>query len=538
MRGHLSRLRGILDYDYPVQAVPPSATLDDAIDVFDRVNSMGTKLTAAELALTHISGKWPEARQTMKALLQELAAKHFHVDLDFLVRGLAGVISGRAQFAELHYLPAAQIQAGWAQLAPALTHLVEVLPAHAALRSSNDLSSPDVLLPPAVHMARHGGTFPHPQGMRRAIYWLYAANMWGRYTSEGDQRLDYDLSVVHRSAEPWAELVETITEQRGRIEVRASDLEGRGPEHPLYRMARVVISAQGAADWTTGMPLASLPHIRSFPLFPPPAQLNTLDTQLQRRQADEIANRIFLMVEPSSPLLSLLPALARQPPEVLEQHCIPHDAGLWQAQHFSAFLSARRERIAAAINTRLQQFYGAFGPAQGYKNVSELIAAGESIGVEFKSTLRWNVKEEAEDLELEQEVAKTIAAFLNAEGGILVIGVEDNGNIYGIEHDLEYVNHKNIDGFELALRELVRDRMGPEYNLYVRTHFAPVESKTVCVVRVYRSPRPVFCTTKPPKQKGQQTPEATVTFFVRIGNLSQTFTPAQVNSYIAMHWRT
>ena len=43
-----------------------SACIDEAIDVFDRVNSKGTKLTEAELVLTHITGKWPQARREMK----------------------------------------------------------------------------------------------------------------------------------------------------------------------------------------------------------------------------------------------------------------------------------------------------------------------------------------------------------------------------------------------------------------------------------------------------------------------------------------
>ena len=70
---HLNRLQNILEKTYPIQTVPSSADIDDAIDVFDRVNSLGTKLTDAELALAHITGKWPQARQTMKDKIDELS---------------------------------------------------------------------------------------------------------------------------------------------------------------------------------------------------------------------------------------------------------------------------------------------------------------------------------------------------------------------------------------------------------------------------------------------------------------------------------
>ena len=64
----LMKLRKIKDMDYKELIVPNTASIDEAIDVFDRVNSLGTKLTEAELALTHITGKWPNARREMKKL--------------------------------------------------------------------------------------------------------------------------------------------------------------------------------------------------------------------------------------------------------------------------------------------------------------------------------------------------------------------------------------------------------------------------------------------------------------------------------------
>src|SRR3990170_4831007 len=78
--------------------VPSSAHIDKAIDVFDRVNSLGTKLTDADLALAHITGKWPQARQVMKEKIQELESKRFAFDLTFMVRCLTGVVHGRALF--------------------------------------------------------------------------------------------------------------------------------------------------------------------------------------------------------------------------------------------------------------------------------------------------------------------------------------------------------------------------------------------------------------------------------------------------------
>ena len=72
---------------------------------------------------------------------------------------------------------------------------------------------------------------------------------------------------------------------------------------------------------------------------------------------------------------------------------------------------------------------------RGHRNAEELIKRGESKTLEFKSTLRWNLKEDRKDQAVTRAVLKTIAAFLNTEGGDLLIGVADDGSIVGIEQD-------------------------------------------------------------------------------------------------------
>ncbi|MDQ2744730.1 MAG: DUF262 domain-containing protein, partial [Chloroflexota bacterium] len=87
---NLTNIRNIASRDYPVQTVPADAGIDDAIDVFDRVNSQGTPLSAAELALAQMNGKWTQARPEMKRKMDEMAKVRFQFDLTFMVRALTG----------------------------------------------------------------------------------------------------------------------------------------------------------------------------------------------------------------------------------------------------------------------------------------------------------------------------------------------------------------------------------------------------------------------------------------------------------------
>jgi len=124
-----------------------------------------------------------------------------------------------------------------------------------------------------------------------------------------------------------------------------------------------------------------------------------------------------------------------------------------------------------------------------HRNAEELIKRGESKTLEFKSTLRWNLKENKQDDKAVTHAAlKTIAAFLNTEGGDLLIGVSDDGSIVGIEHD----RLESDDKFMRHLAQVVRNGMGDRAGTCIDPRTQIVQGRTVCVVSCQRSPEPVF----------------------------------------------
>src|ERR1700736_4234749 len=107
---------------------------------------------------------------------------------------------------------------------------------------------------------------------------------------------------------------------------------------------------------------------------------------------------------------------------------------------------SRRSSTRTYTSTNASPTIEAFGEAiknflfdqylRGHRNAAELIKRGESKTLEFKSTLRWNLKEDRrDDKAITHAVLKTIAAFLNTDGGDLLVGVADDGSIIGIERD-------------------------------------------------------------------------------------------------------
>lgn len=532
---HLNQLRHVREIGLPVQMVPSQAALSDAIDIFDRVNSQGTKLTDAELALTHVTGKWAQARRVMKDKIDDLDRRHFYFDLTFMTRALTGVVVKRALYETIHDRPKDELVEGWKQLERILDYLVTVFPQQAFVHSTQDLNTTNVLVPAVVYLSLNDGRFPSGQAIKRAIHWLYAAHTWARYTAQTDQRLEHDVSLVVREPDPWNALCDQIIDQRGRIEVKASDLEGRGIGHPLYRMTFIMAKAHGAVDWFNGAPLGTTHgeayRIHNHHIFPASLLYRSgydSESHLHRKIVNEIANRAFLTAETNRQLADrppevYLPQVEERYPGALVKQFIPMDPELWKVERYPDFLEARRQLIAQRINDFMKGLI-AEPEVVHRRPVAELVALGESATLEFKSTLQWDAVRNEVNKQLRFSVLKTIAAFLNTAGGTLVIGVEDDGHVLGLAQDLKTMRN-STDRLEQKLMSLVRDRIGVEFAPFIKTRFEEIEGQTVCVVDVDRAPEPAF-------MEGPRGKE----FYVRLGNTTRTLDTEETVRYVQMNW--
>ena len=160
---------------------------------------------------------------------------------------------------------------------------------------------------------------------------------------------------------------------------------------------------------------------------------------------------------------------------------------------------------------------------RGHRNAEELIKQGESKTLEFKSTLRWSMKDDRkDDRGVTHAALKTVAAFLNTEGGDLLIGVADDGSIVGIEQDW----FESDDRFMLHLAQAVRNGLGDRAGTCIDPKTQLVEGKTVCVVTCQRSPEPVFLKWKALEKAREGD------FFVRSGPGTVKLSPDSTQEYI------
>lgn len=122
----------------------------------------------------------------------------------------------------------------------------------------------------------------------------------------------------------------------------------------------------------------------------------------------------------------------------------------------------------------------------------------------------------------DQPLLHTIAAFLNTEGGDLLIGVADDRSVLGIDHDRLEVDDK----FLRHLAQVVRNALGDRASTCIDPKTQIVEGKTVCLVSCQRSPEPVFL-----RWRGTEAhPQGDL--YVRSGPGSVRLSPDDVKDYI------
>ena len=531
---NLNRLRDLRTADLPEQVIPTDASLDQAIDVFDRVNSLGTKLTDADLALTHVTGKWPEARRVVKAKIEELKAVNFDFDLTFMTRALVCTVTNHALYAQIHPVRRPELEEGWKRLSRILDYIVNILPNHAFIHSTHDLSTPNALIPIIQFLNRNDRVFPTDEALHQAIHWFFIAQIHQRYTGQTDSRLEHDVTIVLREESPWSSLLDQIVDQRGRITVDPNDFEGRGTWHPLYRMTYILTKARRAVDWFNGISLGSTVgdnyRIHSHHIFPQSILYQngySSDNHLHRQIVNAIANRAFLTGETNLSISNrlpedYLPEVEERYPRALENQFIPMDTQLWRVDRYRDFLSARRELISNNLNEFLEGFTS-LDESTTIRPVAELIEMGEGSNLEFKSTLQWDVVEDRQNKALRDSVLKTLAAFMNSDGGNLLIGVEDSGHIFGLDKDFSILGGSQ-DRFLQLLSSLIADKIGPQYASLVSPQFEDMDGKTICVVKTSKSSEPAFLS----GQRGRE-------FFVRVGNTTRALDPEQTVNYIEVN---
>ena len=179
--------------------------------------------------------------------------------------------------------------------------------------------------------------------------------------------------------------------------------------------------------------------------------------------------------------------------------------------------------VTEPVKQAALEAYRTFAPQATDAEIAALIEQDESIEVEFKASAWWDIPRNTKG-KFNKRIAEAIAAFLNVEkGGTLLIGVDDDGSVIGIEYDYnkKFDNRKNRDVYGNNLMSSILSACGQDCGTCIQISFGQVEGKDVCRVTVLPSPRPVY------SKDGQDE-----YFYIRAGNSNRALNVREANNYI------
>jgi hypothetical protein len=362
----LARLRQLPERDFHEEKITgEDKSIDVVVDIFNRVNSGGTKLSKGDVALAKKCVHWPEARSAMRTHLDRWEKEGFSFTLDWLLRSTSAVATGRAEFSSLDMVPAADFKQTLEVSAGYVSQFLDIVTAHLGLDHNQVLTGRYAfpVICRVLHLA--GGQFADQAEACRALYWYVHAALWGRYAGSTESALNQDYDTASRAGIDG--LISSLERWRGGNLL----IDGQGSRcYPLlYLLTRV----HGARDFGNGLPLQSPSpdcpaSLQVHHIFPKAA---LYAAGYARSQVNAVANLCFLTREASLVIGKREPqeyfsAVEARYPGALASQWIPQDPAVWRVDRYADFLSARRELLARAANGFLADLRSgrAEGPAR------------------------------------------------------------------------------------------------------------------------------------------------------------------------------
>lgn len=580
----INRVHDLRDFRFQVVELGASADEEQVAEIFVRINSEGVKLNQADFILTLMSVHWEKGRRELEAFSRAAvdpkvtgtSPKNPFIEPspDQMLRVAVALGFRRARLQHVYsLLRGKDLETGQvsderraAQFATMATAHEQVLDLgnwheflkaiqNAGFRSRKMISSENALLYSYALWLIGRAHFGLDRHELRSVIarWFFMAHTTGRYTSSPESQLEADLGRVSDlpvgdGAAFVAELDRIVrsnfTTDYWEITLpnRLDTSSFRSPVLFAYFAALQLLDAEALfSDVRLRAlldPTVSAPRsVERHHLFPK-KHLATLGIT-GTRQANAIANMAYLDWSENASISATAPIdywpvmSARLDPQRLQrqQHLHALPVG-WEQLDYSTFLERRRSLIAKVVREGFATLWDREKPQPADPTLDDLIGGGESQTTEFKSSARWNLHTGTADPKMEHVIVKTVCGFLNAEGGVLLIGVDDSGTCVGIDQDLSTLgSKKDLDGFELFLRQLLETNLSAPTAATVRIRFAQHSGRTIAVVSVAASGKAVFA--KPFKAPGGSDPSE---FWVRTGNQTKQLHGDNMVTYQDEHW--
>ncbi len=382
--GKLNQLEKILKKDFHIEEIT-NKELDEVVEIFNEVNSGGTKLSSADLALAKISAKRPHARDEMHARLHKWGDAGYWFSLEWLLRGITAMRTGDSRYRAIDDITSDEFDHGLQRYEKHVDNILLQIRANLGLDHDFVLRSVYSFPLLARYLELNGGFRQGAREIARTLFWYIHTVLWGRYSGSTESILLRDLNILRDSDAAEAQiqgLIDALQSERGTLELSAADFHASWSNNRFYPLLYMLTRVCGARDLNKNIPLSM--NLLGNPLerhhiFP---RSRLYKAKRSRRDVHRLANFAFLTRESNREISDALPKdyfakCEAENPGVLASQWIPMDEWYWELENYHAFLEWRQERLAVAANQLLQQL-----------NAGELPLFGQSIQAEHATAAR------------------------------------------------------------------------------------------------------------------------------------------------------
>jgi hypothetical protein len=357
----LSQLLSITEIELHIEEVTGAdKSLDVVVDIFNRVNSGGTKLSKGDLALAKICADWPEARDTMKSYLKTWDQAGFHFNLDWLLRSMNTTITGEAKFQYLHDKSAEQIQDGLERAAKHIDTCLNMIAGRLGLDHDRVFFGRFGIPVMVRYLDQRNGTLNEVE-RDKLLFWFVQSGMWGRFSGSVESFIDQDLAALEGPDGGIDKLLEQLRLWHGGLRVEPGHFTGWSLGARFYPVLYLMTRMGESKDWGTGIALKSsllgkMSRLEVHHIFPK-AQLKK--AKYKKAEINAVANFCFLTKDTNLDIRDTLPEeyfpeVEKNHPGALASQWIPNDPNLWKIENFRAFLEARKVLLAEEMNRRMK----------------------------------------------------------------------------------------------------------------------------------------------------------------------------------------
>ena len=364
----ISRILGILDVELHAEEVTGTdKSLDVVVDIFNRVNSGGTKLSKGDLALAKICADWPEGRDTMKAKLKAWADADFHFSLDWLLRSVNTVLTGEARFQHLHEKGADEIKDALERASKHIDHCLNLISGRLGLDHDQVFFGRYGVPVMARYLDQRQNNklgSMNEKERDKLLFWFVQAAMWGRFSGSTESFIDKDLEAIAAGDGDLDPLLEQLRLWNGGLRAEAGHFTGWSLGARFYPVLYLLTRMGGSRDWGSGLPLKAgmlgkMSRLEVHHIFPKAQLYKSKALGFTKAEVNALANFCFLNKDTNLKISDRLPEayfpeVEQAHPGALASQWIPTDPALWRLDRFRDFLEARQALLADELNRQME----------------------------------------------------------------------------------------------------------------------------------------------------------------------------------------